>query len=815
LPESREKIKLKLIIETAIAFVLVVTLVFLLSFRLYRNVHDNTVYRVAETNQSMADLVSVKIDNSFEAIRANLILASTMRRSNTNEASIVKSLYEHLESKVIGISRMDSLGNIIATWPDTQVVGRNISNQTHVRETMRTHSSVISSPFETVQERVAIVIHEPVYLPDSVWNGSICALISLDYIREQMVDNLLSIGANAFLVDTTGQIVFHSDYPPGILLERIYVLESSTVLSELVGNLPKPYRGMGFFTDDSSKTYISAFSPVVVGPNIWTLGVYSNRNIVDSQLAGFGKELAFVLLALTVIIGIAFGGIVYFSLLKDKRSQDFSLREIEKVKEEMLNLAFDGFQMLIDYGNKNRGLQVVCDSMREAGDLKFCSICEFSADLLSINFPAVSYRDPGDRRSFFELVDTTPQRIKMQIDADSPEYRNLCNGHSLRLSKQNGISVFSGDMQNIVKKLLEIMNLEEIYLMPVFQNGQLCGLIEIIDEKPFEKILPFAENYREMAALMFRMSKTEIDMQKRNELFDGILQSMTSSIFIVDKNLNLIYFNKNFGREFDISEDKVGNPIHDIVPYIRKLGLEKTYREVLRTKRIVVSEEASYSSDTSKRFVRTTILPISSSKEGEMKILTVIEDITRQRELSEELKDTMRELKKQASTDGLTELYNYRYFSESLPKMIISAREAGANLCLVVLDLDNLKAYNDLGGHHYGDNLLRVVGHILTQHQSPGDIVARYGGDEFVMIMKNTELDVAKNRAELIRTSIVAYPFRDEEYLAGGNVTASFGVAALTEDLEDSDDLMRRADRALYRAKAEGKNRVRVWESST
>ncbi len=814
MPESREKIKLKLVIETAIAFVLVVTLVFLLSLRLYRNVHDNTVYRVAETNQSMADLISVKIDNSFESIRANLILASRIKRTDTNEIWIVQSLYTHLEGKVIGISRMDSLGNIIAAWPDTQVIGRNISNQTHVRETMRTHSSVISCPFETVQEKVAIVIHEPVFLPDSVWNGSLCALVSLDYVREEMVDNLLGIGAKAFLVDTSGQIVFHSDYKPGILVERIYDLESSKVLSDLVNNLPMPYRGMGFFTDDSSKTYISGFSPVAIGPNIWTLGVYSNRDRVDSQLAGFGKELAFVLLALTAIIGVAFGGIVYFSLLKDKRSKDFSLRELEESKEEMLNLAFDGFQMLIDYGNKNRGLQVVSDLMREAGDLKFCSICEFSDDGTVLSFPAVSYRDSGDRRSFFELLDTIPQRITMHIDAESMEYRNLLDGHSLRLSKENGISVLSGDMQNIVRKLLKVMALEELYLIPVFRDKELCGLIQVIDEKPFEKILPFTKNYREMASLMFRMSKTEIDMQKRNELFDGILQSMTSSIFILDKNLDLIYFNKNFGREFDISEDKVGNPIHDIVPYIRKLGLEKTYREVLRTKRIVVSEEASYSSDTSKRFVRTTIIPISSSKEGEIKILTVIEDITRQRELSEELKDTMRELKKQASTDGLTELYNYRYFSESLPKMIISAREAGANLCLVVLDLDNLKAYNDLGGHHYGDNLLRVVGHILTQHQSPGDIVARYGGDEFVMIMKNTELDVAKNRAELIRTSIVAYPFRDEEYLAGGNVTASFGVASLTEDLEDSDDLMRRADRALYRAKAEGKNRVRVWEKS-
>ena len=342
----------------------------------------------------------------------------------------------------------------------------------------------------------------------------------------------------------------------------------------------------------------------------------------------------------------------------------------------------------------------------------------------------------------------------------------------------------------------------------------LFGFMVVVGDENISSTGKIVGSYRKLFSMIMRIARELGERRDSNVLFKDVLFNLGYGIHVVDNNLRLVYFNRSIAKNLGWTEDDIGQPIIDIFPSMAKLGHENIYREVFRTGRGVATEEASFLGEGDKRFVRTSLIPISSPEHGISRIVTVIEDITRQRELSEELKDTMRELKVQASTDALTGLYNYRYFSDALPKMIVTSREAKASLCLVVLDLDNLKAYNDLGGHHYGDTLLRVVAHILVQHQTPGDITARYGGDEFVMILRNTNVEGAKNRAELIRTNILAYPFRDEEFLTGGDITASFGVALLTDDIEDADDLMRRADRALYRAKDTGKNRVCVWEET-
>jgi len=818
LPEHRKKLAIKLIVEAATALILVVVLLSLLALRIYNSAYEGYVEKTLSVNQSLADLISDKIEGTFVSILNNLELAgktTSMRGNNRREMiSSVRTLYDHFDKRVIGVSRMDTSGKIVATWPDTSVIGQNIANQTHVVETMRTKKDVVSCPIKTVQGYEAIVVHKAVYEKDTIWAGNVCALVSLDHVKEKIHENLNEIGTRTFILDSLGQIIYHPDHKTGVLIDRAYDISSSEVLSELKATLPKPYRGSGLFRCSSNESYIVAFSPIRIGANIWTLGVYTEKDRITVQLAYFRKELILAILAMGITIAVALTGMVFFYLRKDKGTEIITRIELEKSKNSLLKSAIDSFQMLADYGNKNRGVQIASDSLRDAGDFKFCSICNFSPNDNSISFPAVSYRDQRDRKSFFEIIDTIPQRLKIPLDLERPEFKNLLQGHTLRVTALNELSGFSVEMKGIISKLLEVLNLGEVYVIPLLDGPSFVGIIMIIDERLLESHHELIRQYSEIAIMMLNLSDNLSNLHSQSILYSEILKSLHSGIYVVDKELRLLYFNNNSKLGLNLSNKDIGRKINELMPHVEKLGLDKTYREVFRTRRIVTNEEASYLSDSAKHFVRTTLIPIDSSSAETEKVMTIIEDITRQRELAEELKDTMRELRKLASTDGLTELYNYRHFSEALPKMMTSAREAKAELCLIVLDLDNLKAYNDLGGHHYGDNLLRVVGHILTQHQSPGDIVARYGGDEFVMILKNTSLEAAKNRAELVRTSILAYPFRDEEYLAGGDVTASFGVAAFTDDVEDSDDLMRRADRALYRAKMEGKNRVRIWEKS-
>jgi len=117
-----------------------------------------------------------------------------------------------------------------------------------------------------------------------------------------------------------------------------------------------------------------------------------------------------------------------------------------------------------------------------------------------------------------------------------------------------------------------------------------------------------------------------------------------------------------------------------------------------------------------------------------------------------------------------------------------------------MIDIDNFKSYNDSFGHLEGDELLKKVSEILTKNLREIDIICRYGGDEFVVILPETEVDGAKTVADKIKSEIEKYPFKQK-------VTLSIGLAKRGNKM-NGHDLIQRADRALYEAKDKGKNRV-------
>lgn len=169
-------------------------------------------------------------------------------------------------------------------------------------------------------------------------------------------------------------------------------------------------------------------------------------------------------------------------------------------------------------------------------------------------------------------------------------------------------------------------------------------------------------------------------------------------------------------------------------------------------------------------------------------------------------------------TDHLTGLYNKRYFLMRLQEEISRAKRYGQELSLIFCDLDHFKRVNDNYGHSSGDKVLRTVGGVLAggmgdikvvSRLRKSDIVARYGGEEFVVILPETTPENAKTAAEKVRRIIEV-----EEISVDGTavrVTMSFGVAGVSEEVNNVDDLIRRADHAMYRAKQNGRNRVEVY----
>jgi two-component system, cell cycle response regulator len=163
---------------------------------------------------------------------------------------------------------------------------------------------------------------------------------------------------------------------------------------------------------------------------------------------------------------------------------------------------------------------------------------------------------------------------------------------------------------------------------------------------------------------------------------------------------------------------------------------------------------------------------------------------------------------KLAHTDGLTELYNYRFFQQVLGAELNRAQRFNRALSLIMLDLDHFKAYNDIYGHQAGDHALRQLGQLLRSSSRSYDSVARYGGDEFAIILPETTQELAAEVAERIRVGIETAAIAGDPQTPEAHFTASLGIANFPEDATQQPDLIRRADVALYHAKTSGRNRI-------
>lgn len=165
-----------------------------------------------------------------------------------------------------------------------------------------------------------------------------------------------------------------------------------------------------------------------------------------------------------------------------------------------------------------------------------------------------------------------------------------------------------------------------------------------------------------------------------------------------------------------------------------------------------------------------------------------------------------------ATTDGLTGVYNHRFFQEKLGEEIERASRYNEKLVFMILDIDFFKKVNDTYGHPVGDLVLKSISQCLKSEARKVDIVARYGGEEFAVIMVQTGKEGGLKFAERLRETIQ----RKEIFFTGGklNVTASIGLSCFPEDARDKPTLIEKADKALYRAKKTGRNRVVVYDSS-
>ena len=175
---------------------------------------------------------------------------------------------------------------------------------------------------------------------------------------------------------------------------------------------------------------------------------------------------------------------------------------------------------------------------------------------------------------------------------------------------------------------------------------------------------------------------------------------------------------------------------------------------------------------------------------------------------TERLRDNVQMSIEMAITDALTGLFNRRYMESHLATLVEQAASRGKPLALLVLDIDYFKAINDGHGHDAGDEVLREFSLRIRKSIRNIDLACRYGGEEFVIVMPETDLAVATMVAERIRRRIATEPFAIQQGGRNLEVTISIGIAAIGAAGDTAAAVLKRADTALYRAKRDGRNRV-------
>lgn len=317
---------------------------------------------------------------------------------------------------------------------------------------------------------------------------------------------------------------------------------------------------------------------------------------------------------------------------------------------------------------------------------------------------------------------------------------------------------------------------------------------------------------------------TDISEYKATEKkLNTILDNVAAYIYIRSINHQFIYVNEMTKNLFQLSIEEIkGKTPIDLLGDINGHEFQRLDLELLRKKDRVEGVETFINGNDTLYFW-TVKAPLYDDEGNITSFIGMSTDITKQIRLEKESEKANKELKikieeitelqkslwEQATQDPLTQLFNRRYFNENSEKEIIKAERNNKPLSLLLLDADYFKKVNDKFGHDIGDKVLIKVAKIMIGECRRSDIVCRYGGEEFVILMPEASIEIAFDRAEKIR---LRYQKEISEFLNTPS-TISIGIATWDSEFEDIEGFTKAADQAMYQAKENGRNQVAIYNS--
>jgi len=290
--------------------------------------------------------------------------------------------------------------------------------------------------------------------------------------------------------------------------------------------------------------------------------------------------------------------------------------------------------------------------------------------------------------------------------------------------------------------------------------------------------------------------ESELLIKHNYDFLEVLMDTIPHSIYYKDTKGIYIGCNKAFADFFDLEkEDIVGSNVFDLFNSEKSdVYWEKDFElfDIGGTQEYEAQIEDRDGIEHDVIFTKAVYYDLTGKIEG---IVGVIADIS-------EFKKTQEKLRIASITDNLTKLYNRVKLNEVIDEAIVRLIRSNKSLSVIMFDIDHFKLVNDNYGHHIGDEVLKTLAQIILRNVRDTDLVARWGGEEFMILLENTNLEGAIILAKKLRVAIEKYEFEDVS-----KITCSFGVTEYIKN-ETASDMFIRVDEALYRAKANGRNRV-------
>lgn len=311
----------------------------------------------------------------------------------------------------------------------------------------------------------------------------------------------------------------------------------------------------------------------------------------------------------------------------------------------------------------------------------------------------------------------------------------------------------------------------------------------------------------ELEAALREIEKAASALRESEARFRGLVNQSLVGIVIIE-NGKISYSNAKFDDIFGYSSGEVLSrvPTDFVADSDKRMVAESICRRESGEK-----AQVHYMFDGLRKdgtLINVECFGSRMDADGKLLLISLLMDISERVRAERTVQALQNKLREQSIHDALTGLYNRHYLEDTLGRELIRAEREGYPVGVIMGDLDHFKTVNDCYGHLAGDEVLRVFGEVVKKHARASDICCRYGGEEFLLVLPGVDEANAVERAEQIRSEMAALPVAfGKSHIT---VTASFGIATFPLDGRTGDALISTADRALYAAKAGGRNRVNV-----